>query len=52
MPMGFCAIIGGTMTLVGASPTILLNDLHDSGQVHSTSRERRGRSRYHRHAYN
>ncbi len=27
MPMGFCAIIGGTMTLVGASPTILLNDL-------------------------
>ncbi len=29
MPMGFCAIIGGTMTLVGASPTILLNDLID-----------------------
>ncbi len=27
MPMGFCAIVGGTMTLVGASPTILLNDL-------------------------
>jgi di/tricarboxylate transporter len=27
MPMGFCAIIGGTVTLVGASPTILLNDL-------------------------
>ncbi len=27
MPMGFCAIIGGTLTLVGASPTILLNDL-------------------------
>ncbi|MBW2199055.1 MAG: anion permease, partial [Deltaproteobacteria bacterium] len=27
MPMGFCAIIGGTITLVGASPTILLNDL-------------------------
>jgi di/tricarboxylate transporter len=25
--MGFCAIIGGTITLVGASPTILLNDL-------------------------
>jgi di/tricarboxylate transporter len=25
--MGFCAIIGGTLTLVGASPTILLNDL-------------------------
>ena len=27
MPMGFCAILGGTITLVGASPTILLNDL-------------------------
>jgi len=27
MPMGFCAIVGGTITLVGASPTILLNDL-------------------------
>jgi len=27
MPMGFCAIIGGTLSLVGASPTILLNDL-------------------------
>lgn len=27
MPMGFCAIIGGTLTLVGASPTILVNDL-------------------------
>lgn len=27
MPMGFCCIIGGTLTLVGASPTILLNDL-------------------------
>ena len=27
MPMGFCAIIGGTLTLVGASVTILLNDL-------------------------
>lgn len=29
MPMGFCAIVGGTVTLVGASPTILLNDLMD-----------------------
>ena len=27
MPMAYCAIIGGTLTLVGASPTILLNDL-------------------------
>jgi di/tricarboxylate transporter len=31
MPMGFCAIIGGTVTLVGASPTILLNDLMTLG---------------------
>ena len=31
MPMGFCAIIGGTLTLVGASPTILLNDLMSIG---------------------
>ncbi len=27
LPMAYCAIIGGTITLVGASPTILLNDL-------------------------
>lgn len=27
MPMGCCAITGGTMTLVGSSPLILLNDL-------------------------
>ncbi len=27
MPMGFCAILGGTVTLVGCSPLILLNDL-------------------------
>ncbi len=27
MPMGFCAILGGTMTMVGSSPVILLNDL-------------------------
>ncbi|MDH3715451.1 MAG: SLC13 family permease [Gammaproteobacteria bacterium] len=27
MPMGFCAICGGTMTMVGSSPLILLNDL-------------------------
>ena len=30
MPMGFCAILGGTMTMVGSSPLILLNDLIDS----------------------
>ena len=27
MPMGFCAILGGTITLIGSSPLILLNDL-------------------------
>jgi di/tricarboxylate transporter len=27
MPMGFCAILGGTVTMVGSSPLIMLNDL-------------------------
>ncbi|ADC62905.1 SLC13 family permease [Allochromatium vinosum] len=27
MPMGFCALLGGTITMVGSSPLILLNDL-------------------------
>ncbi|MFW5730996.1 MAG: SLC13 family permease, partial [Desulfonatronovibrionaceae bacterium] len=27
MPMGFSAILGGTLTLIGSSPLILLNDL-------------------------
>jgi len=27
MPVGFCCILGGTITLVGSSPLILLNDL-------------------------
>jgi len=27
LPMGYCAILGGTITLVGSSPLILLNDL-------------------------
>lgn len=27
MPMGFAAILGGTLTLVGSSPVIILNDL-------------------------
>src|SRR5699024_6605103 len=27
MPVGFCAIVGGTITMVGSSPLILLNDL-------------------------
>jgi di/tricarboxylate transporter len=36
MPMAFCAIIGGTITLVGASPTILLNDLIDQANALNT----------------
>lgn len=31
MPMGFCAILGGTLTMVGSGPLILLNDLLPSG---------------------
>ncbi len=31
MPMGFCAILGGTVTMVGSSPLILLNDLIETG---------------------
>jgi len=27
MPMGYCAILGGTVTMVGSSPLIVLNDL-------------------------
>ena len=27
MPMGFCAILGGTLTMVASSPLIMLNDL-------------------------
>ena len=34
MPMGFCAILGGTMTMVGSSPLILLNDLLESANLH------------------
>ena len=33
MPMGFTAILGGTITLVGSSPLILLNDLILSSNV-------------------
>lgn len=33
MPMGFCAILGGTVTLVGSSPLILLNDLLAMGET-------------------
>lgn len=31
MPMGFCCILGGTITMVGSSPLILLNDLLPDG---------------------
>lgn len=34
MPMGFCAILGGTLTLVGSSPLILLNDLIQNSNLH------------------
>ncbi len=34
MPMGFCAILGGTVTLIGSSPLILLNDLVRAANVH------------------
>lgn len=27
IPIGFCAIVGGTLTMIGSSPLILLNDL-------------------------
>ncbi|MGI9503391.1 MAG: SLC13 family permease, partial [Geminicoccaceae bacterium] len=40
MPMGFCAILGGTMTMVGSSPLILLNDLIQGINV-SLPRDRR-----------
>ena len=33
MPMGFTAILGGTMTMVGSSPLILLNDLIETSNT-------------------
>ncbi|MFK8082400.1 MAG: SLC13 family permease [Granulosicoccus sp.] len=33
MPMGFCAILGGTVTMIGSSPLILLNDLLESSNT-------------------
>jgi di/tricarboxylate transporter len=33
MPMGFMAILGGTITMVGSSPLILLNDLLAQGNL-------------------
>ena len=35
MPMGFCAITGGCLTLVGSSPLIMLNDLMESWWVNN-----------------
>jgi di/tricarboxylate transporter len=35
IPMGFCAVIGGCLTLVGSSPLILLNDLMESWWSHN-----------------
>ncbi|MCP4721850.1 MAG: SLC13 family permease, partial [Desulfobacteraceae bacterium] len=37
IPMGYCAVIGGCITLVGSSPLILLNDLMDSWWTHNQS---------------
>ncbi len=37
MPMGFCAIIGGCLTLVGSSPLIMLNDLMGSWWANNAS---------------
>ncbi|MEH6639708.1 MAG: SLC13 family permease [Porticoccaceae bacterium] len=34
MPMGFAAILGGTVTMVGSGPLILLNDLLPEGTKH------------------
>lgn len=40
MPMGFTAILGGTVTMVGSSPLILLNDLiHTSNVALSTDQQ-------------
>jgi di/tricarboxylate transporter len=33
MPMGTCAILGGTITMVGSSPLILLNDLIENANA-------------------
>ena len=33
MPMGFCAILGGTLTMVASSPLIMLNDLIDNANL-------------------
>ncbi len=40
MPVGFCAILGGTMTMVGSSPLILLNDLLETANTALPSDQR------------
>jgi di/tricarboxylate transporter len=37
IPMGYCAVIGGCITLIGSSPLILLNDLIASWWAHNPS---------------
>ncbi|MGB3223949.1 MAG: SLC13 family permease [Desulforhopalus sp.] len=39
MPMGFCAIIGGCLTLVGSSPLIMLNDLMEAWWLNNPEAE-------------
>ncbi len=39
MPMGFAAILGGTLTLVGSGPLILLNDLLATSAVQLPGRD-------------
>jgi di/tricarboxylate transporter len=34
LPMSFCAVLGGTLTLVGSSSTIVLNELLPEGMEH------------------
>lgn len=40
MPMGFCAILGGTITMVGSSPLIMLNDLIENSNEALPAAER------------
>ena len=37
MPMGFCAITGGCLTLVGSSPLIMLNDLMEGWWLYNSA---------------
>ncbi|AQV03080.2 MULTISPECIES: SLC13 family permease [Desulfococcus] len=44
IPMGYCAVIGGCITLVGSSPLILLNDLMASWWANTPSALADGRA--------